>query len=235
LSDAVAGPAGAHAKAPLVMLGGTFDPVHYGHLNVAADVREALDVAYVTMVPAADPPHRPPPGAPAADRLAMLALAIAEFPGLALDDREIARGGRSYTVDTLEDLRRAWPARPLAWIVGADAFLGLMTWHRHREVLALAHLVVVARPGLDLAATMDGALAALWSTHATDDRGALSRASAGAIVRVATSPHPIAATAIRATLARSPLDRVALAKLLPPAVLAYIESHHLYGVAADAR
>jgi nicotinate-nucleotide adenylyltransferase len=217
------------------MLGGTFDPIHYGHLHVAADVRAALHVAEVTMVPAADPPHRPPPGARAADRLAMLALAVAEFPGLAIDDREMARGGRSYTVDTLAELRREWPARPLAWIVGADAFLGLPTWHRHRDVLALAHLVVVARPGLDLAARMGADLAALWSAHATDDRAALARAPAGAIVRVATSPHAIAATAIRAMLARVPLDRVALARLLPPAVLAYIESHHLYGVAADAR
>jgi nicotinate-nucleotide adenylyltransferase len=235
LSEAAPRSDTAAAPAPLVMLGGTFDPVHYGHLHVAADVRAALDIAKVALVPAADPPHRAPPGAPAADRLAMLALAIAEFPGLAVDDREIARGGRSYTVDTLEDLRRAWPERPLAWIVGADAFLGLPTWRRHDDILALAHLVVVARPGLDLETRMHGDLAALWSAHATDDRAALTRARAGAILRVAISPHAIAATDVRAALARAPLDRVALARLLPPAVLAYIESHHLYGVAADAR
>ena len=220
---------------PLAMLGGTFDPVHYGHLRAAADVRTALALPAVVLVPAADPPHRPPPGAAAADRVAMLEIAVAGDPGLAIDRREIARGGKSYTVDTLRELRAQWPARALAWIVGADTFLGLPTWHRHREILELAHLVVIARPGVDLRARLDGELAALWSARATADPGALARSAAGAIVPVTTSPHAVSATAIRATLARAPLDRVALARLLPAAVLAYIENHHLYGVAADAR
>jgi nicotinate-nucleotide adenylyltransferase len=219
----------------LAMLGGTFDPVHYGHLRVADDVRAVLGLANVALVPAADPPHRTTPGASAADRVAMLELAIGEFPRLQLDRREIARGGHSYTVDTLADLRREWPARPLAWIVGADAFLGLPTWHRHREILALAHLVVAARPGVDLAASLHGEIAQLWAAHGTRDAGALARAPSGAIVVVPTSPNAISATAVRHALGARPLDRALLAQLLPPGVLGYIESHQLYGVAADAR
>lgn len=224
----------AAAPSPLVLLGGTFDPVHYGHLRIAAELAVALDVAEVRLVPAADPPHRPPPGAAAADRVAMIELAIAGCAGVGIDLCEIRRGGKSYTVDTLQALRVAWPLRPLAWVVGADAFLGMTTWHRYRELPGLAHLVVVARPGLDLAASLHGELAAWWNTRATADRGALVRAPAGAIISVATSPNDISATAIRAALARTPVDGEALARLLPRAVLSYIESHHLYGAGADA-
>jgi nicotinate-nucleotide adenylyltransferase len=219
---------------PLVLFGGTFDPVHYGHLRVAAELAIALDVAEVRLVPAADPPHRPAPGASAADRVAMIELAIAGCDGVGIDLCEVERGGKSYTVDTLRVLRQAAPSRALAWVVGADAFLGLTSWHRYRELPELAHLVVVQRPGLDLAAELRGELASWWNARATEDRRALQRAPAGAIVAVATTPHAISATAIRAALARVPLDRAALEGLLPRAVLSYIESHHLYGVATDA-
>ena len=222
------------ALAPRVMLGGTFDPVHYGHLRIAAQVRAALGVPQVMMVPAADPPHRAPPGAPGADRVAMLELGIADFTGLGIDLVEIRRGGKSYTVDTLLALRARWPARSLAWVIGADAFAGLPQWHRFREVLGLAHLVVVARPGVDLASSLHGELAELWNARATSDREALARAPAGAIIRVETTPQAISATALRVALAAHPHDRQALIGLLPPAVLTYIETRHLYGAAADA-
>ncbi|MEO6929573.1 MAG: nicotinate-nucleotide adenylyltransferase [Casimicrobiaceae bacterium] len=219
---------------PLVLFGGTFDPVHFGHLRVAADVRTALAVPRVMLVPAADPAHRPPPGAPAADRVAMLELAIDGDACIGLELAEIRRGGTSYTVDTLRELRAQWPARPLAWVVGADAFLGLPTWHQWRMVLTLAHLIVVARPGVVLSESLHGELAELWNARATTDLGAL-RHPAGAILRVHTSPNAISATAIRAALAQQPRDDAALIRLLPQAVLTYIESHQLYGAAADAR
>ncbi len=222
-------------NAPRILLGGTFDPIHYGHLRVADDVRAALAVDQVLLVPAADPPHRPPPGAPARDRVAMLELAVAQFPGLAVDAREVNRGGKSFTVDTLRELRREWPTAPLAWIVGSDTFLGLTSWHRYRELLDLAHLIVVARPGVDLAAQLHGELARIWNAHATADRDAIKTTPAGAIVTIETSPHAISATAIRQALASAPADRHALGQLLPAAVLAYIETHHLYGAVADAR
>ncbi len=132
---------------PIALLGGTFDPVHYGHLRFADDVRRALGLDEVRLLPARDPPHRAGPAATAADRLAMLRLAVAEFPGLAVEERELRRDGKSYTVLTLEELRHEDPQRPLWLLLGADAFLGLPTWHRWREVFALAHVVVVARPG----------------------------------------------------------------------------------------
>ncbi len=133
---------------PFAMLGGTFDPVHYGHLRFADEVRRSLGLKELHLVPAGDPPHRSGPVASAADRLAMLRLAVAEFPGLVVDSREVDRAGKSYTVLTLEALRREDAQRPLLLLVGADAFRGLPSWHRWRELFALAHLVVVARPGV---------------------------------------------------------------------------------------
>src|SRR5512144_1390892 len=114
----------------LGILGGTFDPVHYGHLYAADDVRRALELTEVRLVPSGDPPHRAAPVATAAQRMTMLLLAVEEFPALVTDPREIERTGKSYTVLTLEELRREYGDRPLLLIVGADAFHGLPTWHR---------------------------------------------------------------------------------------------------------
>jgi len=219
--------------APLVLFGGTFDPVHNGHLNVAADVGRALNVPEVRLLPAADPPHRRPPGASAEHRLAMLRLGVDGWPGLVVDAREIARGGRSYTFDTLSELRREEPRRSLAWIVGADAFAGLPTWHRWRELLDLAHFVVVGRPGVVLADPLDSELGEQWRVRRAPD-GALPDTPAGAIVSVETAPHDIAATAIREQLARGAVGIESVRGLLPPSVLAYIERHRLYVPNPDA-
>jgi len=218
---------------PLVLLGGTFDPVHYGHLRVAEEVRTALAPLEMRLVPAKDPPHRGTPGASASDRLRMLELARAEFPQLVVDPQELERPGKSYTVLTLEAMRAALAARPLALLVGADTFLGLPTWHRWREVFALAHVVVATRPGADLAAgAMDPQLRQEWEQRRTSDAGALRSRPAGAIVPMTVVPQPISATAIRAALARGAVDEVR--GLLPAAVLAYIETHRLYGTRPDA-
>jgi len=117
-------------------------------LRLADDVAQALAPVDVVLVPAGDPPHRGAPHAVAADRVAMLRLALAEFPRLALDTREIARGGKSYTVDTLAAIRGDMPGRPLLLLVGADAFLGFPKWHRWMDLFDLAHIVVVPRPGV---------------------------------------------------------------------------------------
>ena len=219
---------------PVALLGGTFDPVHYGHLRFADDARRALGVAEVRLVPARDPPHRSGPAAPAADRLAMLRLGAAEFPGLAIDERELARPGKSYTVLTLEELRGEDPARPLLLLVGADAFRGLPTWHRWREIFALAHVVVVARPGVALAADLPEPLAAEWHARRTGDPAALFSAPAGVIYEARVSPQPISATVIRAQLARGPAGRAAVDGLLPRDVLTYIDRHRLYSPPTDA-
>jgi nicotinate-nucleotide adenylyltransferase len=215
---------------PLALLGGTFDPVHYGHLRLADDVQRALALPEVRLVPAGDPPHRGAPHASADDRLAMLELARREFPRLTIDRREIDRGGKSYTVLTLEELRREDPARPLAWIVGADALGGLPTWHRWRELFDLAHLIVVARPGVALAAALPPALVSEWNARLTADSATLRERTSGAIFRQTITPQPISATAIRTALARDPQGIAEIRGLLPESVLAYIHRNGLYRV-----
>jgi nicotinate-nucleotide adenylyltransferase len=212
--------------APLALLGGTFDPVHYGHLRLADDVQRALVLREVRLVPAGDPPHRGAPHASAADRAAMLELARVEFPNLAIDRREIDRGGKSYTVLTLEELRREDPARPLAWIVGTDALAGLPTWHRWRELFDLAHLIVVARPGV--APALPPVLVPEWNARLTSDPATLRERTSGAILRQTITPQPISATAIRAALARGPQGIAEMRGLLPESVLAYIQRNGLY-------
>jgi nicotinate-nucleotide adenylyltransferase len=221
-------------SAPVALLGGTFDPVHYGHLRFADEIRHALGLPEVRLIPARDPPHRAGPAATAADRLAMLRLGALEFPGLVVDERELRRDGKSYTVLTLEELHREDPQRPLWLLLGADAFRGLPTWHRWQEIFALAHIVVVARPGTAPIMDLPDALAAEWHRRLTRDAAVLFSTPAGAIFEERISPQPIAATEIRAQLARGDNGRLAVAGLLPPAVLAYIDQHHLYSIPKDA-
>lgn len=218
----------------LGILGGTFDPIHCGHIELAREVRTALALSAVRVVPAGDPPHRAAPVATAAHRLEMVELAIAGCAGLEVDAREIRRPGRSYTVITLEELRAEMPERNLALIMGADAFLGLPTWHRWRELFGLAHFVVVARPGVALEGSMPAPLAAEWSSRHRDDPAALAAATAGAIVTQPISAHPISASAIRTQLARGAAGIAAVRGLLPAAVLAYIDRNQLYRSRPDA-
>ena len=158
----------------------------------------------------------------------MLELAVREFPGLVVDTREIDRGGKSYTVDTLAALRQEMPDRPLALLVGADAFRGLPTWHRWRELFDLAHLVVVPRPGVAVDADLPNTLAAQWHARRRDDPGALRSSPAGTIFVQPVAPHAISSSQVRAALARGGARSVEIAGLLPSAVLAYIQSHGLY-------
>jgi nicotinate-nucleotide adenylyltransferase len=215
-------------RAPVALLGGTFDPVHFAHLGLADDARRALGVAEVCLVPAGDPPHRPAPGASAAHRLAMLRLAIERRPGLAIDDRELHRQGKSYTALTLDELRAEDPDRPVILILGADAFRGLPTWHRWQDLLALAHVAVAARPGDPFDAALPDALVPLWRARRTADSGELLSTPAGRILVVPTVPREISASAIRAAFARGGPAAQSVRALLPPAVWDYISHHRLY-------
>lgn len=221
-------------RSVLGIFGGTFDPVHCGHLELAREVRAALDLAAVRFIPAGDPPHRAAPVAPAIHRLAMVELAIADHPGLEVDTREIARRGRSYTVETLEELRSEEPSRGLALIVGADAFLGFPSWRRWQELFALAHVVVVARPGVPFDRALAPPLATEWAARFRDDASALEVAPAGSIIVQPITAHAIAASAIRAELARGAEGIAAVRGLLPAAVLAYIDRNQLYRSRPDA-
>lgn len=207
-----------------VFYGGTFDPVHDGHLAIARAARDALDTT-IRMMPAADPPHRAPPGADAAQRAAMLDLAVDGEEGLCVDRRELRRGGRSYSIDTLRGLRDEYgPGAPLALLVGADSFAGLPEWHQWRALFAHAHFVVAERPGSPL----DGALPAPLAGEATgrwcDSPQALLQSPAGRIWRLRQPLRHESATDIRHRIATGQPWR----DCVPQAVAAYIERGGLY-------
>ena len=184
---------------PLAIFGGTFDPVHIGHLRAAWEASEALD-AEVRMVPAKTPPHRPQPVAGAAERAAMLRAALAGQTRLQCDLRELEREGPSYTVDTLESLRTEFGARrPLVLLIGADAFAGLSTWRRWRELFELAHICVLTRPAQIPA--MPAALAREVAARHTDRVATLLDRPAGKVLDMVVSALGISATRIRALLA----------------------------------
>jgi nicotinate-nucleotide adenylyltransferase len=219
----------------LGVVGGTFDPIHYGHLRLAAEVKLALGLSRVLLIPAGIPPHRPAPVASGADRLAMTELGCAEFAGLFADGREIRHPGPSYTVDTLQALHAEDATRPLALIIGSDAFAGLPSWRRWEQLFTLAHLVVVERPGAPtLPDAAPPALQEQWNRRLTTDPSRLSRQLAGAIVRQSVTPQPISATEIRAALSLGASGRAEVRGLLPAAVLAYIDRHQLYRSLPDA-
>jgi nicotinate-nucleotide adenylyltransferase len=206
-----------------LLYGGTFDPVHAGHLAVARAARAALG-ADVAFLPAADPPHRPAPGASALQRARMLDLAITGEPGFRVDRRELERPGPSYTAETLRELRgETGPEAPLAWLVGADAFRGLPTWHDWPDLLRLAHFVVAVRPGHDLKALppeLEAACAGRW----VQDPIALRAAPAGLLFRLDMPLHPATATELRQRLRNGQGDGGWLA----PAVKDYIAVRSLY-------
>jgi nicotinate-nucleotide adenylyltransferase len=208
------------AVQPLAIFGGTFDPVHIGHLRAAWEASEALD-AEVRMVPAKIPPHRPQPVADAAARTAMLHAALAGQDRLKLDLRELDRAGPSYTFDTLASLRAEFgPQRPLVLLIGADAFVGLTSWHRWRELFDLAHMCVLTRPA-QIPATPE-ALAAEVRARKADSVAALGGAPAGRVLDMVVSALGISATRIRRLLAegREPRWLVPQALLDDPALLA---------------
>jgi len=218
------------ADSLLVFYGGTFDPVHNGHLAIARDARDALGCA-IRFMPAADPPHRAPPGADATQRTEMLALALDDEPGLRLDLRELRRDGPSYSVDTLRDLRAEYgDAAPIALLVGADSLLGLPTWHEWTALFGLAHFIVAERPGNALDGPLPPALAEATDGRWVDDPRALREAPAGRLLRLHQPLHPGSATDVRRRIAAGAPWR----ELVPAAVAAYVARHGLYGLHGPA-
>ncbi|MBL8310248.1 MAG: nicotinate-nucleotide adenylyltransferase [Burkholderiales bacterium] len=215
--------------APLALLGGTFDPVHRGHLRIALDTATALRLPEVRLIPSKAPVHRASPGASEADRLAMLRLAVADDQSgtLRVDDRELRRDTPSYTVLTLQSLRAEYPTRPLLWLIGIDAFAHIKSWYQWPQLFELAHFVVLNRPGYAVATALSPALADLWQPRLAQEAAALRATAAGRILLHTVPPQAVSATEIRNSLANGASDS-ALAPLLPAAVLAYIRSHHLY-------
>jgi nicotinate-nucleotide adenylyltransferase len=183
---------------PLAIFGGTFDPVHLGHLSVAWEAAELLD-AEVRLLPAGVPPHRPAPIASAQQRVAMLRAGLQGQSRLSLDTRELERSGPSYTIDTLIELRAQQRDRPLVLLIGADAFAGLPSWHRWRELFEVAHIGVLSRPGV--AATLPDELEREVAGRRVDEPAALRELPAGKLVELAVTPLEISATRVRELLA----------------------------------
>lgn len=210
---------------PVGILGGTFDPIHNAHLALARVARDTLNLAEVLWIPAGQPPHRAPPRAAPADRLAMVRAAIAGEPRFALDASEVASTEASYTVHTLRRLREQLaPTTPLVLLMGADAFLGLPGWHRWREIFDYAHIAVATRPGFPLDAIdppLGDVLAARRAASAD------FQAPAGSIVTFDLVAGTVSATEARALIAAG-APRARLLELLPAPVLDYIYQHSLY-------
>lgn len=204
------------------LLGGTFDPVHYGHLRPALELVDELGLDHVRLIPCGQPPHRAPPVADADHRLTMLRLATVGEPRLRIDERELRRAGPSYMVDTLLSLREELGAAPLGLILGMDAFCGLASWHRWRELPELCHLLVMQRPGG--APPAHGELAELVAARRVDHVEALQGRAAGGIVFCAVTQLDISASRIRALVAAGRSPRY----LLPDAVHDYLRAAHLY-------
>jgi nicotinate-nucleotide adenylyltransferase len=212
-------------RAPIGIMGGTFDPVHFGHLRLADEAAEILGLECVRWIPAGQPSHRNAPLASAAHRLEMVKLAIARNPIFELDDAEIRQKQPSYTVETLERLRRELgPERAIVLLLGTDSFRNLTTWERWRNLFELAHIFVGLRPGHSLTpGGMPPALAAQWRKRSGTPDEILAR-PAGRVVIYATTALDISASAIRAHFAQGLNPRY----LLPAAVLEYILNHGIY-------
>jgi nicotinate-nucleotide adenylyltransferase len=217
----------APAAPPLALFGGTFDPVHFGHLRIAQDAATALQLPEVRLIPAQQNVLRDRPGASAADRLAMLRLAVREFPALTVDDCEIARTTPSYTITTLEHFRAAYPSRPLVWLIGVDAFLRIQSWHRSNELFDFAHFVVLNRPGFATANVFSASLSDVWNGRIAQDASVLRHELFGRIYLHTVVPQAVSATEIRNKIRNRAADNE-LQALLPSAVLSYIRAHQLY-------
>lgn len=205
--------------------GGTFDPVHNGHLAVALAARDALGTT-IWMMPAADPPHRHAPGASAEDRAAMLELAIQGQAGLRVDRRELQRDTPSYTIDTLRELRaKHGDTAPLAFLIGADSLHGLATWKEPEALLAGAHWVVAERPGSALDEHLPPEVARLVGARWTLNAAALRESPGGKVLRLRQPLHGESATQLRRRIAAGETWH----HLLPLAVSRYIVEHGLYG------
>jgi len=207
------------------VFGGTFDPIHFGHLRLAEEMAEALGLARVRFIPAGQPPHRGAPRTAAPHRLEMVRRAIAGNPRFELDAREVESPRPSYTVDTLTALRaELGNEQPLWLLLGADAFLALPTWHEWRQLFELAHIAVAARPGARL--LQSDAMPESLKNEVSQRQFADGRVSgpAGSVLLRRMTQLAISATAIRDTLARHGSARY----LLPDAVLDYIDEHQLY-------
>lgn len=205
-------------------MGGTFDPIHNGHLRSALEVQQWLEIDRVWLMPARAPVHRDAPGRSAEARLGMVEAAVQDTPALAADPREILSDQPSYTLYTLRALReQLGQTTPICMIIGMDSLLNLTSWYGWEEFAGLCHILVLKRPGYPFAP--QGELADFMAQHQTEDRNALLSAPCGRVLLHEQTPLGISATQIRTLIARGHSPRY----LLPDSVWHYIKQHQLYG------
>jgi len=204
------------------IFGGTFDPIHIAHLRMALEIKQQLHLDEMRLLPCYLPPHRPAPGATAEERVAMLKIALQDCAELVIDERELQRDKPSYTYDTLCELRAEVGEQvSLCLCMGMDSFVTLDTWHNWDQLLQLAHIVVVARPGWFLPES--GAVADLLNVH-RNDSDAIAQQAAGAIVVLEQRLLAISATDIRTQIRAGNSPQF----LVPDGVWSYIRNHQLY-------
>lgn len=207
----------------IAVLGGTFDPVHYGHLRSAVAVRDALLAKEVRMIPSLSPPHRDPPESSADHRVAMLKAAVEGEPGIVVDDRELYRDGPSYTVDTLRSLRsEVGTDTTIYFVMGADAFCTLDQWYRWQEIIDLAHIVVLKRPGFPLGIPDE---MQSWMNDKTIVSGASpSDSPHGNVIFLELEQVLVSSTLVRRAIHQGSSTE----EMLPAAVIQYIRCNSLY-------
>ncbi len=201
------------------ILGGTFNPVHYGHLRAAVEVKEYFGLTELRLIPCAQPPHRQQPDVSASMRMRMLELAVDGQSGLIIDNREIQRAGQSYMIDTLRSLQQEFSNQSLLLFIGMDAFKNLTAWHHWQELFDVAHIVVMSRPSY-----RTSTLNSFFSDRLTEQQTELSSHKAGKLFFLPVTSLDISATAIRTLFAekRNP------SFLLPQVVIEFINQHDLY-------
>lgn len=208
------------------ILGGTFNPIHLGHLRMAQELAEALEFSEVRFIPSANPPHKTPPIIHADHRANMVKLAIANNPLFTFDDRELKREGASYTIDTLQSLRAELGTESsISLLMGSDAFTKLDTWHRWQEIIQHCHIVLVQRPqALSHENKLSEELKSFLHQHYTENGDDLHYSPAGLITMQQITALDISSTAIRRALQ----NKTSVRYLIPDHVLDYINAHHLY-------
>lgn len=212
------------SKRAIGVLGGTFDPIHFGHLRLALELHQAFDLDHIRIIPCSQPVHRKQPIASPDERLAMVRRAVIDEPALKIDDCEIRRKGPSYTIDTLLELRKKNPHTSFCILIGIDAFLGFTSWHRWQDILDHAHLIVAHRPNYHLPHT--GVVAKLIRERLVEDATLLHKKPGGCIFLHPITSLEISATDIRKQIAMGKNPRY----LLPDNVYEYVEKHGIYSV-----
>ena len=204
------------------ILGGTFDPIHHGHLRMAIELYQAFDLAKVHIMPTGNPMYRKQPVASKEQRFDMVKSALQNEPVLFADDREIRRKGASYTIDSLIEMRAEMPETPLCILIGIDALLGFASWHRYQEILDYAHIIIAHRPNYHL--PPDDIMTRLLHSHQQKEIAFIHENIAGGILFHSITALDISATDIRKQIAMEGNPRY----LLPDTVYDYIKQNHIY-------